>query len=325
MADGEKIKVLAVVGPTASGKTSLSVTLAEHLDGEIVSCDSMQVYRRMNIGTAKPTMEERHAIAHHLIDVAEPETPFSAADYITLARNAVKNIDNRGKKAIFCGGTGLYWDRFLHGGFEDTMSDPALRKSILDYAAQNGVHALHERLRAVDPESAAAIHENNVKRVARALEIFETTGMTKTEADRRTQTAVPMYDALTIGLHYRHREVLYAKIRTRVEQMMSDGLIEETRRLEAEGVFARNATAAQAIGYKELLPYLHGEESLEAVTERLVIATRQYAKRQLTWFRAKEYVHWIEMERDGELRPQQEVTAEVLRLAEAHFQRDKIV
>lgn len=319
MTERKKIKVLAVVGATASGKTSLSVTLAEHLNGEIISCDSMQVYRRMNIGTAKPTMAEKRGIPHHLLDVAEPDAPFSAADYVTLAQHATETVCAAGKRPIFCGGTGLYWDRFLHGGFEETAADPALRAQLLDYAAQYGAHALHERLRVVDPESAEAIHENNVKRVARALEIFETTGMTKTEADRRTQTEDLPYDALTIGLSYPHREVLYDRIRVRVHQMLSDGLTEETRRLEADGVFARNATAAQAIGYKELLPYLHGEESLEAATERLVIATRQYAKRQLTWFRARPYVHWIEMERDGVLRPQEEVISEALRLAEAHF------
>ena len=314
-AETKKIKILAVVGSTASGKTALSIALAKALGGEIVSCDSMQLYRRMDIGTAKPTKEEMDGVAHHLLDFAEPDQPFSCAEYVTLAQKAVLEIQSRGKLPIFCGGTGLYLDSVLRGGgFEETEVDPILRQQLLDFAAANGNHALHERLRAVDPESAEAIHENNVKRVVRALEIFETSGMTKTEADRRSRLIESPYDACVIGLRYEDREILYDRIGRRVEQMLKAGLLEETRSLMEEGVFERNSTAAQAIGYKELLGYLRGEQSLAEATEDLKRATRRYAKRQITWFGAKDYVHWIDAVQNGTLRSLEELLEEALRI-----------
>jgi tRNA dimethylallyltransferase len=314
-AETKKIKILAVVGSTASGKTALSIALAKALGGEIVSCDSMQLYRRMDIGTAKPTKEEMDGVAHHLLDFAEPDQPFSCAEYVTLAQKAVLEIQGRGKLPIFCGGTGLYLDSVLRGGgFEETETDPILRQRLLDFAAANGNHALHERLRAVDPESAEAIHENNVKRVVRALEIFETSGMTKTEADRRSRLIESPYDACVIGLRYEDREILYDRIGRRVEQMLKAGLLEETRSLMGEGVFERNSTAAQAIGYKELLGYLRGEQSLAEATEALKRATRRYAKRQITWFGAKDYVHWIDAVQNGTLRSLEELLEEALRI-----------
>lgn len=317
--NADKIELLAVAGPTASGKTALAIALAERLGGEIVSCDSMQVYRGMDIGTAKPNERELAAIPHHMIDVAEPHAPYSAAEYVSMAKECIAQIHARGKLPILCGGTGMYLDSLLRGGFEETATDPALRKALLAYAEEHGAHALHERLRAVDPESAEAIHENNVKRVVRALEIYESTGMTKTEADRRTKVMDAPYRATVFGLCYEDREILYGRIASRVHQMLADGLVEETKRLDADGVFTSNATAAQAIGYKELLPYLHGEGSLQDATERLIVATRRYAKRQMTWFRAKEYVHWIDMECEGSLRSLSEVTDEVvLRYREMH-------
>ncbi|MBO5931555.1 MAG: tRNA (adenosine(37)-N6)-dimethylallyltransferase MiaA [Clostridia bacterium] len=312
MATEQKIKMLAVVGPTASGKTAVSVELAKRLGGEVVSCDSMQVYRRMNIGTAKPTEEEKCGIAHHLIDAVDPETPFSCAEYVTLAGEAVKDISARGKLPIFCGGTGLYLDRFLCGEMEETHADEALRASLFAFAEREGVDALHERLRAVDPESADAIHKNNVKRVVRALEIYEQTGIPKSEFDRRSQKAETPYEAVVIGLRYPHREVLYDRINRRVDIMLEEGLLEETQKLKSEGVFEVNLTAAQAIGYKELLGYLDGEETLAEATENLKTATRRYAKRQLTWFSAKPYVEWVEMEKDGALRSLDEVCREII-------------
>ena len=304
MAEQQKIKLLAIVGSTASGKSALAVELANALDGEIVSCDSMQVYRRMNIGTAKPTAAEMAQIPHHLIDVAEPDTPFSCAEYVTLAAKAVDEITARGKLPILCGGTGLYLDSLLRGsGFEETETDPALRQSLFDYAAEHGNHALHERLAAVDPESAAAIHENNVKRVVRALEIFESTGITKTEFDRRSRMVESPYDATVIGLRYADRDLLYSRIDRRVDEMLANGLLNETKALLAEGVFERNTTAAQAIGYKELLGHLRGEQSLTDATEELKRATRRYAKRQITWFGAKDYVRWIDVTENGTVKP----------------------
>ena len=311
----EKIKILAVVGSTASGKTSTAVCLAKKLNGEIVSCDSMQIYRRMDIGTAKPTEKEKEGIPHHLIDIAEPDQPFSCADYVKAAQDAIADLTARGKLPILCGGTGLYLDSLLRGGnFEETQTNPALRQELLEFAQCYGNHALHERLTAIDPESAAAIHENNVKRVVRAIEIYETTGMTKTEADRRSRIPDSPYDATVIGLRYHEREILYDRINRRVDIMMEQGLVEETRGLMEEGVFERNSTAAQAIGYKELLGYLRGEESLANAVERLKQATRRYAKRQITWFGAKEYVQWVDMTKDGKPRGTDEILREILTL-----------
>lgn len=308
----KKIGLLAVVGPTASGKTALSVALARQLGGEVISCDSMQVYCGMDIGTAKPTVDERCGIPHHMIDVADPHMPYSAAEYVVAAKKCISGIAARGKLPILCGGTGMYLDSLLRGGFEETATDPALRQELLDFAAKSGAHALHERLRAVDPASADAIHENNVKRVVRALEIYESTGMTKTETDARSRLLDSPYSATVIGLDYPDREILYHRIAGRVDRMLEDGLIEEMRALDAEGVFDSNATAAQAIGYKEILPYLRGCCTLEEAKETLITATRRYAKRQLTWFRAKEYVHWIEMMNDGTVRPLEDVLEETV-------------
>lgn len=298
-----KIKLLAVVGSTASGKSALAVELAKHLNGEVVSCDSMQIYRRMNIGTAKPTQEEQGGIAHHLIDFVEPDVPFSCADYVDCAANTVREIASRGKLPILCGGTGLYLDAFLRGGFEETESDPKIREELFLYAETHGNEALYAELERVDPESAAAIHPNNVKRVVRALEIYRTTGLTKTETDRRSLSLESPYDATVLGLRYADRAVLYERIDRRVDAMLEAGLLEETRALLSEGVFEKNGTAAQAIGYKELLGYLSGKETLEDAVESLKRATRRYAKRQMTWFGAKEYVKWIDMIRDGAVMP----------------------
>ena len=317
LTEHEKIKILAVVGPTASGKSSLALRLAHILGGEIVSCDSMQIYRRMNVGTAKPTEQEMREVRHHMIDVVEPDEPFSCADFVEAAKEAVEEIAGRGVLPILCGGTGLYLDAFLRGGgFEETEGDPHLRESLFAFAAERGNAALHDRLRAVDPESADAIHANNVKRVVRALEIYETTGITKTEADRRSRLFESPYDATVIGLRYEDREVLYGRIDRRVDQMLSDGLLEETERLLAEGIFDRSSTAAQAIGYKELLGYLRGAQSLSDAVEELKRATRRYAKRQMTWFGAKDYVKWIDMMQSGRLLTAEEAVAQALRILE---------
>ena len=316
MATQSKLKILAVVGPTASGKSALALALTERLGGEIISCDSMQIYRRMDIGTAKPTCEEMARVKHHLVDCVEPDRAYSCAEYVEDAKAAVEEIASRGKLPIFCGGTGLYLDCFLRGGnFEETESDPTLRESLFAYAKEHGNAALHARLMAVDPESAAAIHENNVKRVVRALEIFESTGMTKSEADRRSRQVESPYDATVIGLRYETRELLYERIDRRVDQMLEEGLLEETRRLLDEGVFETNSTAAQAIGYKELLGYLSGEKSLDEATEDLKRATRRYAKRQITWFGAKDYVKWVDATENGLMRGFDGILQEALKQA----------
>ena len=285
------MKIYAVVGPTASGKSALALELARRHGGEIISCDSMQIYKFMDIGTAKPTPEEMRLVPHHMIDVVEPTESFSCADYVEMADAIVRDIISRGKVPIFCGGTGLYLDSLLRGkNFEDGLTNDSLRAELLDYAARYGAHALHARLTEIDPESAAAIHKNNVKRVARAIEIYELSGVPKSEIDRRSREEAPRFEISAIGLNYSDRDELYRRIDARVDIMMSEGLEAETRALYEAGVFEVNSTAAQAIGYKELLPYIKGEEELGAAIDKLKMATRRYAKRQITWFSARSYV-----------------------------------
>lgn len=317
MDQNEKIPMVAVVGSTASGKSRLAVQLAKELNGEVVSCDSMQIYRRMNIGTAKPTADEMEGIPHHLIDFAEPDQPFSCADYVAAAKNVIADIYGRGKLPVVCGGTGLYLERLLMGGgdVEAAEPDPRIREKWQAFAEANGNHALHEELRRVDAESAEAIHENNVHRVIRALEIFETTGVPKSQWDRQSKEIVSDYHCVTVGLRYADRQLLYDRIDRRVDAMLEGGLLAETEALMREGVFERNATAAQAIGYKELLPYLRGDETdLQTAVERLKTATRRYAKRQITWFSAKNYVHWINADEDGARRSDDEILWDVLKI-----------
>ena len=292
-------KIVAVVGPTASGKSALALELAKCLEGEIVSCDSMQVYKKMNIGTAKPTEREMREVRHHLIDVVAPDEDFSCADYVRLATEATEDVLSRGKLPIFCGGTGLYLDAFLRGtDFETTEIDEGLRRELEEYARVNGNEALHAMLREIDPESADAIHQNNVKRVIRAIEIYKTSGKTKTELDRLSLLGKPRYDAVVIGLRYNDRELLAKRIDARVDVMIENGLLDETRELYDAGIFEKNSTATQAIGYKEMLGFIRGDMTLDEATETLKSATRKYAKRQMTWFRQKPYVFWIDA--DGE-------------------------
>ena len=287
-------RVLAVVGPTASGKSALAIELAKRLDGEIICCDSMQIYKQMNVGTAKPSDEEQKEVKHHLFDFADPMQSFSCADYIPLAEQVVEDILSRGKLPIFCGGTGLYLDRFLSGGeFEETEIDEAFRREMEAFALENGNEALHDKLREIDPISADEIHFNNVKRVIRALEIYKTSGRTKSELDRESKTVAPRYDSIQIGIRYEDRELLYGRINSRVDIMMEQGLLSETKELLDAGVFEMNSTAAQAIGYKELIGYFNGEKTLETAIGELKMATRRYAKRQMTWFNSHGDVFWI--------------------------------
>lgn len=282
------MKAIAVIGPTASGKTALSLALAARLDADIVVCDSMQIYRGMDIGTAKPTAAEIALCPHHLVDLVTPDTPYSASDYADAAMAAVRDITARGKLPIFCGGTGLYLDAVRTGRHTAAAPppDPALRASLLEKAqTPEGRTALYRSLCEVDPDAAAATHPNNVHRVVRALEIYLTTGKTKTAVDRLAPTVNPELSLYIVEPVFENREALYARIDARVDAMMAAGLLEETRRLRDAGVFAVNATAAGAIGYKELLPYLDGLCPLETAVETLKRATRRYAKRQMTYFR----------------------------------------
>lgn len=312
----QKISLLAVVGPTASGKSRLAVLLAQALGGEVVSFDSMQIYRQMDVGTAKPTKEEMAGVKHHLLDFADPREAFSCADYTRVAKPVIGEIASRGALPILCGGTGLYLDRLLSGESYASEAEPneVLRARLREDLALIGNEGMHARLKEIDAESAAAIHPNNTPRVLRALEIYYTTGKPKSVWDRESREAESDYDCRVIGLRYQSRELLYERINTRVDDMIARGLLEETERLRRDGIFEANATAAQAIGYKELLGYLEGRNSLEDSVELLKRATRRYAKRQMTWFGAKEYVRWIDLDRNGERRTEGEILEEAMAL-----------
>ena len=283
------MKVLAVVGPTAVGKSALAVRLAKKYNGEIISCDSMQIYRGMDIGTAKVTEEEKEGIPHHLIDILDPWEQFSCADYALLAKKTVDDIISRGKTPVFCGGTGLYLDSVLEiSSFGEAYADEEYRHSLEEFARKNGPAALHKALREIDPESADAIHCNNVKRVIRALEIYKCSGKPKSEVDRENKMIPPPYESTVFFLTCEDKELLYSRIEKRVDIMMEAGLLSEAERLYKDGVFEKSKTASAAIGYKELLPYLRGESNLDSCIAQLKLSTRHYAKRQLTWFKKKQ-------------------------------------
>lgn len=285
----DKIKVIAVVGPTASGKTALSVELALKYGGEIISCDSMQIYKGMDIGTAKVTEEEKRGVQHHLVDAVSPESSFSCADYSALAKAKIEEISARGSVPIFCGGTGLYLDSVLKNTeFSAAGKDDAYRNMLETEYTPSELHGI---LAEVDPESAAAIHENNVKRVIRALEIYHVTGKTKTEWDKLSRIAESPYSATVIGLDYRSRETLYSRIDKRVDLMMVAGLADEVKALDSPGF--RASTASQAIGYKEMLEYFDGRFTYDEAVAAIKQYSRNYAKRQLTWFSRNKDVNWI--------------------------------
>ena len=303
-----KKKIIAIVGPTASGKSALALALAKEYGGEIISCDSMQVYKRMNIGTAKPSALEMSEVRHHLIDVKEPTESFSCEEYVSLASSAIELVSASGRLPIVCGGTGLYLDALLRGGNSAPSIDTSDIRAELSLRAENeGVFALYEELLRVDPESAAAIHPNNVKRVIRALEIYIASGEKKSELDKRSKEFESPYDATVIYLNYLNRDILYRRIDSRVDSMIKDGLVEETRALMAERVFELNRTASQAIGYKELFGFVEGRESLESAIETLKRATRRYAKRQVTWFSAKDYILPLDADSDNGLKTFEEI------------------
>ena len=286
------MKIIAIVGPTAVGKTALAIELAKRYNGEIISCDSMQVYKGMDIGTAKPTREEMAQVKHHLIDIKEPNESFSCADYAVLAKKAIDDVAKRGKTPIFCGGTGLYLDSVIEiPSFCETAKDEEYRAYLENYAKKNGNSALHEMLKEIDPESALATHENNVKRVVRALEIYHVTGMTKTHWDELSRKEAEPFDSVVIGLDYRSRDTLYRRIDQRVDIMLSAGLESEVAALDSPGF--RASTASQGIGYKELLAYRDGRYTLPEAVEAIKKGSRNYAKRQLTWFRRDPRVQWI--------------------------------
>jgi len=285
-------KIVVICGPTASGKTALSIALAKAFDGEVVSADSMQIYRRMDIGTAKPSLEERDSVPHHMLDVAEPGEAYSVSRYVEEATACVEDIFARGKLPIICGGTGLYIDGLIRGtDYQPAGTDNGIRQQLEEEWEQQGAQAMMARLAAVDPDSAARLHLSDKRRILRALEVYLSTGETITVHNARTRAIAPRYEALMIGLNTDPRQILYDRIDRRVGIMLEQGLLQEVQTLLEDGLL--EGTAAQAIGYKELLAYFRGEMTLDTAADLIRQKSRNYAKRQLTWFRRDERVKWI--------------------------------
>ena len=291
-------QIITIAGPTASGKTALSILLAKEMDGEIVSCDSMQVYKDMDIGTAKPTPEEQQGIPHHMLSVAEPWEDFSVSRYCAMADPIVEDILRRGKSPVIVGGTGLYMDALIRGNAFAPCPSTGRREELEALAASQGIEAVIERLQKADPESAARLHPSDQKRIIRAMEVYLETGMTITEHNRKTQEIPPKYHPIRFALADRQRQTLYDRIDRRVDTMVEAGLIEEIQGLLARGI-PEKCTAMQAIGYKEFAAALHGACSLEEAAGQVKQASRRYAKRQLTWFRRNPENIWLIRE-DGQ-------------------------
>lgn len=286
-----KKKIICVVGPTASGKTQLAIALAKHMGGEVISADSMQIYRGMHIASAAPDTDEMQGIPHHLIEFLQPSESFTVADFVTAAREKIDDIVSRGKMPIIAGGTGLYISSLVNNiEFVEAKADSALRERLTaEYDAVGGETML-EKLREIDPEAAAKLHQNDKRRIIRAFEILESTGKTKSFQDEHSRKNESPYSAVMLGTSYRDREKLYERINRRVDIMLENGLLEEARTAYQKGV---SGGAQQAIGHKELFDYFKGEKSLEECVENLKRSTRRYAKRQLTWFNRVENIHWI--------------------------------
>lgn len=297
MADLSKPRVVAVGGPTASGKTALSVALARAFDGEIINADSMQIYKNLDVGTAKPSAEERQGIPHYLLDFLPPETPYSVADFTAAADPLIRDITARGRLPLVVGGTGLYITSLLSGmAFAPEKTDPAIRARLQARADTEGGTALYAELQRIDPDYAAQVHPNNLPRVIRALELFEATGRRMSDQRREARPAEAPYHALCLCLTCRDRAVLYSRIDRRVDEMVENGVLDEARQVYDHRDAYR--TAAQAIGYKEFFPYFEGTANLTECTERLKQATRNYAKRQLTWFRRQNDAVWLYLDEE---------------------------
>lgn len=292
--------VIVIAGPTASGKTGLSIELARLINGSIVSADSMQIYRHMDIGTAKPDKSEQAGIRHYMIDEVDPDENYSVARYRQKALEYIKEIINEGKRPIITGGTGLYINSLLYNiNFSETICDERLREELRQEAQEKGNRHLYERLLELDPEAAAKIHENDVKRVIRAIEVYTHTNKTISEHVRLSRQEPAPYRYIVFGLNW-DRDKLYRRIEERVDRMIEAGLVEEVKKLTEMG-YGKASTAMQAIGYKEILGYLNGKYSLEDAVYILKRDTRRYAKRQLTWFRRMREIIWLDMDEDTDL------------------------
>ena len=286
-----KINVLVIVGPTASGKTKLSIELAKVFDGEIISADSMQIYKQMNIGTAKPTPSELKEVPHHLVDFLNVNETFSVADYVYLAKNKIIDINLRNKLPIICGGTGLYVDSLINNvNFQKENSNLLIREKLNEIYQNHGIEPLLKRLSSIDKESFFRIHPSNVKRIIRAIEIYETTGITMTEQIKNSKAIESPYNPIFIGLDFKNRDILYSRINKRVDLMIENGLLDEAQKILNGNC---SATAKEAICYKEFIPFFNGECTLDCAIENLKRATRRYAKRQRTWFKKNTRINWV--------------------------------
>lgn len=291
-------RIICVVGPTATGKTKMGVALAKHFGGEVVSVDSMQIYKGMTVGTAAPTMEEMEGVPHHMIAVAEPWEKWSVAKFTQQADACLQDILSRGRLPILVGGTGLYLDALVSGrDFAAGDSDGETRHRLQQELREQGIEPLYRRLQEIDPDCAARLHLKDEKRILRALEIYLETGETMTQHDRRTQLLPPKYEASYIGLTFRDRADLYARIDRRVDGMVEQGLLQEVDTLLQSGL-PETATSLQAIGYKQFLSVYHGYATVEQAVEEVKLRSRQYAKRQLTWLRRNDAIHWIFWEKE---------------------------
>lgn len=287
--------VVVVVGPTAGGKSSLAIRIAKVLDGEVVSADSMQIYKKMDIATAKVTPEEADGVVHHLIDFVEPWESFSVARYKELAVAAINDIISRGKQPVIAGGTGFYVDTVVNNTSFLDYEKSDIREKLLEKMQQEGCEVLYEKLLELDRGSAERIHPNDSKRIVRALELYYSTGLTMTAQRELSHLDESEYTFCIIGLNAENREFLYDRINRRVDLMLQNGLVEEAKRFFADDY---SSTAKQAIGYKELLPFLNGEISLEEAAENLKRETRRYAKRQLSWFRRNKNINWLYIDKE---------------------------
>ena len=306
----KKIPLIAVIGPTASGKTGLAVEIAKKFGGEVVSADSMQIYSELTVGTAKPTEKEMEGVPHHLIGHKSIDEEYSVVDYVEEAKNAIADIFSRGKLPVLCGGTGLYVDSLLSNTeFSEIKSDPDVRKKLYDFAVENGNEALFEKLKEIDPETAAKTHSNNLIRVVRAMEVYEVTGKTMSEHQKDSHPIPSIYDVCYIGTNFADRDKLYARIEQRIDEMLEEGVEEEARFL-----FEHNGTctAAQAIGYKEFYPYFRGKMSREEAILVLKKETRHYAKRQITWFRRNDKINWLFRDEFSEKKDLSEAAFEII-------------
>lgn len=291
--------VIVILGPTASGKTGVSVELAKLINGSIVSADSMQIFKYMNIGTAKPNTEEMSGIAHYMIDIAEPDEAFSVAQYRKMALNYIASIISEEKQPIVVGGTGLYINSLIYNiSFSDTICDIELRSKLKKEAEDKGNKYLHDKLSKVDPKSAAKIHENDVKRIIRALEVYKHTNLPISKHAELSMLEPPEHNYILFGLNW-DRSKLYARIEKRVDEMFQAGLVDEVKKLMEMGYNEGN-NGMQAIGYKEVLRYLRGKYTLEETIDILKRDTRRYAKRQLTWFRRIENIKWIDVDENSD-------------------------